>query len=421
MRILLLSTYFEPDTAANGILMAALVKELARQGHRVTVVTSVPHYENNSILESYRNRMHVRERQSGIDIHRLYIYVPKRKESLGGRLLNYLSFNVLSTLACLVISRHDVLLAPSPPLTNGVAGWIVSRLKRTPLVYNVQDIYPDVAIKLGILKNPRAIKAFFAMEQFVYAKSAAVSVISHGFQKNLIRKGIAAEKAPIIQNFVDSATIEPRRKDNAFSRDHGVFDRFVVLFAGNVGLSQGLETVLEAARLLKDRQEIVFYIVGNGASKPGLVEKAQQMALDNVRFLPYQPYPQIPDMYGAADICLVPLRKGLTQDSVPSKVWTIMGAGRPILAAVDRESDTYDVIQEAQCGLCVAPEDPGAMAAAVRRMQDDEEQARKMGENGRDFVLRNYTVQEVARKYLELFERLTATPEETSPSKSKAG
>ena len=192
-------------------------------------------------------------------------------------------------------------------------------------------------------------------------------------------------------------------------------EKFVVLFAGNVGMSQGLDTVLEAAGLLRDVPGLLFAIVGNGASKPALVAQAEKMGLLNVEFLPYQSYDQVPLLYSSADIGLIPLRRGFSSDSVPSKLFTIMGVARPVIASVDAHSETADVIQAGRCGLCLEPEDPQALADAVLRLYSDKALAAEMGRSGRQYVEAHYTRTSVAREYEAIFRRLLPAPEAAPP------
>lgn len=407
MRILFLSTYFDPDTASTGTLMTLIAEELSKQGHDITVITSMPHYEHNRITTDYRNRLYVREKHGNIDVIRLYLYVPSEKSRILGRLMNYLSFNFLSLMCGLMLPKHDLLMVPSPPLTNGITGWLLSRLKGMPFIYNVQDIYPDVAVRLGILKNARLIRMFEVMEKFVYEKSAVVAVISPSFYRNLINKGTPENKVTVIPNFVNVNFANIPGRCNSFSAKHGLDDKFVVLFAGNIGLSQGLESVLETAFLLKEYPDICLLIVGNGATKPILENQTKEMGLNNVMFLPFQQAETVPEMYATADVGLVPLRKGLTNDSIPSKLWTIMGAGKAVVAAVDKESDTYAVIQEAGSGLCVPPEEPHAMSEAILTLYHNRSMAQSMGKRGYELVMEHYTPKHVAQQYEELFLRFT--------------
>ncbi len=404
MRILLLSTYFRPDIASTGMLMTQLAQELARLGHEIVVVTSLPHYDTNRIWEKYRGRLLVRERQGPLDVRRVYLYVPQRKENLLGRLLNYATFNVLSTAAGTLAGQYDVVLVPSPPLTNGIAAFLMSRFRRVPFVYNVQDIYPDIAIRLGVMTNPQVIAAFRTLEKFVYGKAAAVSVISEGFRLNLLAKGVPDSKLHVIPNFVDPEFMRTLPRRNSFSRQHDLDDRFVVLFAGNVGLSQGLESVLDAAQLLAHEPHVLFLIVGSGAAKDGLMKQAEKMELDNVRFLPFQPHGAVPEMYASADVCLVPLRRGLTEQSVPCKVYTIMAAGKPLVASVDEASDTWQLVRTADCGICVEPETPEQIAEAILGLYRDRGLGGGMGRRGRQHVESRFTPHSAAQQYEALLQ-----------------
>jgi len=409
MRILFLTMYYKPDNAATGILMAELAEELAEQGHDVRIVTSMPHYSTNSIWKEYRGKWWMRERQGKIAVQRVWSYVPVHKDRLLPRFFSYLSFTLLSTFAGLMMPRPDVIVtpSPSPPLTNGVSAYLLGKLRGVPFISNIQDIYPDVAIRMGVMKNPIVIAGYKKLEKFVYAHSGAVTVISEGFRRNLADKGVPAEKITVIPNFIDAAFVAPHPRRNEFSEDQGWNDQFVALFAGNVGMSQGLDTVLEAAALLRDIPDLLFAIVGNGASKPALIAQTEALGLNNVQFLPYQSYDKVPELYSAADLGLIPLRRGFTNDSVPSKLFTIMGVARPLIAAVDAHSETAQVIAEAGCGLCIAPEDPQALAEAVRTLYESRERAAQMGRLGRRHVERHYTRVSVARQYEAVFARLT--------------
>jgi len=402
MRILLLSTYFKPDLASTGVLMTQLAQDLAGLGHKLTAITSFPHYDTNGIWEEYQGKLLQHDREGALDVYRIYVYVPRRKELLLARLFNYASFNALSSLLGLLVARSDVILAPSPPLTIGLSAYLISRVKRVPYIYNVQDIYPDVAVRLGVLTNPRLIRLFRHLEDFVYRNAAAVTVLSQGFCRNLLAKGVPEDKIHIIPNFVDTEFIRPLSRHNGFSSTHGLDNKFVILFAGNVGFSQGLETVLETAQQLTRLQDLCFLLVGNGAAKQELVSCAEHLRLRNVCFLPFQPHKALPEMYASSDICLVPLRKGVSAVSVPSKVFTILAAGKPLIASVDEDSDTWRLVQEADCGICVEPENPTAMVKAIEVLYRDRELRERMGVAGRRHVVARFTRKAVAHQYAEL-------------------
>ncbi len=402
MNILLLTMYFAPDSGANATLITELAEGLAAKGHRVTVVCAFPHYAENRIVPSYRGALFRRRQHGIIRVFSTYLYVPQNKTSLFGRLLNYLSFNILSTLAGLVTGEQDVILVPSPPLTIGLTGWLLSVVKRAPFIYNVQDIYPDIAIRLGVLKNRYIIAVFRWLEKFVYTRAKAISVLSEGFRQNLLAKGVSDAKLHIIPNFIDTDFITPQSKNNPFAAAHGLADKFVVMYAGNIGLSQGLETLLDAAALLQDIPDLCILIVGNGAAKNSLVIQATEQDLGNLLFLPFQDQAQLPEMYGTADVALVIIKAGISAESVPSKTYTIMASGRPIVAAIDEGSEVWNLIHEADCGVCVAPEKAAALADAIRSLYEDQERARTLGENGRRHVQAHYAKPIIVADYERL-------------------
>lgn len=406
LRILLLTLYFAPDPAANAVIMTELAEQLAALGHEVTVVAAFPHYDTNRIWDAYRGKLVQREQHGPVCVYRTYLYVPGNKTNIVGRLLNYLSFNLLSALVAAWQPRHDVILAPSPPLTNGMGAFFVSRLRGIPYVYNVQDIYPDIAIRLGLLTNPTLIRHFRWMEDFVYRHAAAVTVLSDGFRRNLHQKGVPETKLAVIPNFIDVDFVRPGEKDNPFSRAHGWQERFVVMYAGNIGLSQNLQNVLAAAALLQNHPQIHFLLVGNGAAKESLRQQAQAMALDNVTFLPFQPRESLPDLYATADVSLVSLSRDIGSESVPSKAYTIMASGRPLLAAVSHDAETRLLVQQANCGLWVDPDDPAALAAAVLNLRDRPALRAEMGVNGRRYVEQHHVPHMVARQYAALLRQL---------------
>ena len=404
MRILLLSTYFRPDVASTGVIMTKLAEEFVAKGHEVTVVTSVPHYDPNRAWPEYSRKLVYSERRDGMQIYRVRVYAADDKSSIWKRIAAYGSFSLLSTLRGATLRKHDVILVPSPPLSNGVIGDFLGRLNGTPFVYNVQDIWPDVAIRAGVLTNAMAIKRLKKMESYVYRRAAKISVISEGFRRNLLAKGVPDDKISVIPNFIDTEFVTPVPKQNDFSRKHALENKFVVLFAGNMGFSQGLEVVLDAAKLLRRNEEIKFLLVGNGAAKNEAQSYCESAKLDNVEFLPFQAHEDLPAMYGASDVCLIPLKHGFTTESVPCKLFSIMAAGKPAVAAVDRYSDTWTLIQDARCGICVEPEDPTALAEATRSYYLDASARGESGRNARHYVERHFRPSAIAQRYDEILE-----------------
>jgi colanic acid biosynthesis glycosyl transferase WcaI len=406
MRILVVSLYYEPDRCqSNGPIIRALCDDWADAGHEVTVLTSFPHYNCDSVWPEYRGRLFQRDRVGKVSVIRSYIYVPRERLS-AGRIFNYLSFNISSTLAGLFAGRQDVIFVMSPPLTIGLTAFALGLIKRIPYCYNLQDIWPGVAVRLGMLRGRRTIRFFERLEKFIYHHSRKIFAISEEFKANLHGKGVPEDKIEVIPNFADTDFIRPLAKTNAFSQAQELTDKYVVLYAGNIGLSQGLEVILDAAELLRDQSEIVFLIVGQGARRDGLMAEAERRGLSNVQFLPLQPEADVPLIYASCDVALIPLRRGVTENSVPCKTYSIMAAGRPYIACVDRGSNVWKLTEAAGCGVCVEPEDGKALAEAVSQLGSEPAMARAMGRNGREYVTRHFAREAITGRYRAALESL---------------
>jgi colanic acid biosynthesis glycosyl transferase WcaI len=322
-------------------------------------------------------------------------------------LLNYASFNALSVLTGTFLrGDFDVVLVPSPPLINGLSADLISRFRGVPFVYNVQDIWPEFVIRSGAMTNPKLIALSRRLERYVYQRAKALTVISEGFKRNLLAKGVPADKVSVIPNFFDTDFVHPLPRNNSFSAEHGLDDKFVILFAGNLGNSQGLRTVFDAARFLTHLEDILFLIVGDGTAKDDLMSCVQDLDLSNVHFLPFQPHEALPEMYASSDICLVPLRKGFTNVSVPCKVFTIMASGRPMIASVDKDSDTWRFVERAECGMCVEAEDDQGLAEAIQALYGDPARRERLGRSGRGYVVQHHTPEIVAKQYHDLLTSL---------------
>lgn len=410
MKILVISLYYAPDQCqSNGPLIRALCDDWTQAGHDVTVLTSFPHYGLGAVWPEYRGRWFERDQVGGVRVRRSYIYVPRRRSGLG-RALNYLSFNLSSTLAGFFTGKQDVIFVMSPPLTIGLTAYLLGLIKRVPYCYNLQDIWPEAAVKLGMLRGRRVIEFFERLERFIYRHSRRIFAISAEFQQNLIGKGVAAEKIEVIPNFVDAELIRPLPKTNDFSNAHELTDKFVVLYAGNIGLSQGLEVILAAAETLRAHREIVFLIIGQGSCRDQLMLEAERRGLMNVRFLPLQPEADVPLVYAACDVALIPLRRGITAHSVPCKTYSIMAAGKPFIAGVDAGSNVAELAGAVGCGVCVPPEDGRALAEAVLRLQSAPDAARLMGQKGRAHVARHFARALITNRYRHVLETLVAEP-----------
>lgn len=405
--ILLVSLVFAPDGVSTAILLTELAVQLHKLGHDLVVVTTTPHYNQDS--DALQNQpLHPRwgSLLMQSDCHGIPVYharVRPKGTRVLSRLLDYLNFHLLGTMAGLRLGgKYDIVLAPSPPLTVGLSAMILAWWRRVPFVYNVQEIYPDIAVELGVLKNRLLIRMLERLERFIYARARVVVVISEKFRQRLLAKGVPGQKLTVIPNFVDVDEVQPGERYNAFSRQQGLDNVFVVQYAGNIGLTQDFETIVAVAQLLKNIPEIYFLIAGDGARRAWLVQQINDLGLRNIRWLPYQPRSTMPLLYAASDICLVPLRRSMARDTFPSKIYTIMAAGRPAIVSADPDSDLAAVIGQTGCGITVPPGDPSALANAIRSLCSGRDVLKEMGRRGREFVVQYHSPQAVARQYHNL-------------------
>jgi colanic acid biosynthesis glycosyl transferase WcaI len=258
----------------------------------------------------------------------------------------------------------------------------------------------------GQLRSRFAISILEKIERFMYARAAHISVITRSFRDNIIAKGTAPTKISIIPNFVDTTFIKPLPKVNPFSQRHGLADKFVVAHAGNVGYVYDLEGLLDAAALVKHQPDIRFLIVGDGVMRPKLEEKARNLGLSNVTFLPFQPHDSLPWLRATCDVQVALYRQGSSRYSMPSKVYEIMASGRPLLASADVNSDVWRLIEDTGCGICVEPHDPEKLAASILRLYGDRSLRDAMGERGRQQAEQHYSRDVVVGLYGDLLERV---------------
>ncbi|MBI4470570.1 MAG: glycosyltransferase family 4 protein [Acidobacteria bacterium] len=408
MRILILHMRFHPDLTGTGPLVTDLATDLAAMGDQVTVVTSMPHYGRESIPSEFRGRLLHRSRFQGVDVWRTFVYVPPNPSGFH-RSLNYLSYTFMSVVAGLMCGRPDVILCVNPPITVGLSGWVIGLVRRVPMVFNVQDVWPDCLTIIGQLRSPWLTRIFKGLEKLIYRASCRVTVLSEGMKQNLMNKGVPEEKIAIIPNWANLDGIRPGPKHNGFREAHQLDGQFVVTFAGNIGYIAVLDKVLEAARLLREDPRIVFLIVGEGNAKRDLVEKAKALGLQNVRFLPTQPKEVFSEMLNATDAGLVTLNRSLGQLNVPSKTYSIMASGQPVLAAVPEDSEITRLIHEARCGVWVPPEDPRALASAIQRLVGQPEERRQFGLSGRSHIEKHYARSIITRRIRALLQLILTT------------
>jgi len=400
MRVLMIVPYYAPDLGPSAPLFTMLSAGLAHRGHQVTVITTVPHYPSGQVPAEFRGRWIWRSSENGVEVVRVAVPSVKRA-NLAQRMLQFVCYQFGATWAGLG-QRYDAALVTNPALWVWLPfTWLVV-LRRKPAVFSVHDVYPDVGVTLGIFRHRLVIAAVASLERFCLNHATVVRILSDSFRPGLHALGVSDAKMALVYDWVDTDLIHPLPRDNAFAQEHNLTDRFVVLYAGNLGLSQGLEHVLTAAELLADHHDLHFVLVGDGAGRRQLMAQAEQRRLANVQFLPFQPRARLPEVLATADVSLVTLRRGIGTGSLPSKTFSILASGRPVLASVDEGSETWNLVKRAEAGLCMPPENPSHLAEAILTLKRDHELCERLGRNGRVWAEHYHSPQSAAEQFEKL-------------------
>ena len=404
LRLVVLCPHFAPDLAPTGVVMTRIVSELAARGHELHVVTSLPWYRNHAIEPGWGGRLWRTEKTEWGSVIRVHPFPGKSKSNLLRRAIGFLAFSyavgIRSVHADGFPFKVDGVLAMSPPLTLGLTGWFTKIIRRAPLVFNIQDVFPDAAIQTGAISNKKIIAAAKWLERVSYQRSDAVVLLSQDLRTNIANKIDVKyhDRLHVIPNFVDTVAITPQGRMTAYRNELGIGDQLVVMYAGNVGFSQSLNLVVEAAAKFP---EVAFVINGDGAARKKLQEDCAQLA--NVYFGDYQPIERLSEVLATGDIHLVPLRAGLASVSVPSKSYSILAAGRPLLAAIDLKTEIPNMLQQSGAGVAVEPDNSSAFIEALGRLVSNRDQLSEMGTNGRKWVETHASPASVAAQYEAIF------------------
>ena len=411
-RVLLHSLMFSPDGVSTAYLMKELALELRGLGHDVTVLTTTPHNNMDPVAAAAQpilQRHWLGQLQysecDGIPVW--HVTLPWKGQRLWLRAFDFVRFHVVALAANLrKTGRQDIVIATSPPLTIGVISWLLAVRWGAPSVYKVAELYPDLAIRQGMVRGRLFIAFFKWLERFVYARSAAIVMIAKQFGDVIATRGVSEAKLHVIPDFVDTELYRPLPRDNEFAVTHGLVDDFVVLYGGNIGRMQDWESVLCAAEWLL-ALPIRFLIVGGGARRAWLQDKVGERHLNNVTLMEYQPGEMMPIINASCDIGLIPMTKVGALDGFPSKVYTILASAKPVLASTGRDSEMAELLRRAQCGRVVEPEDAEAYATAVKGAFDGRRDLPREGRRGRAFVEAHFSKQAIGEQYDRLIRDLT--------------
>ena len=406
LRLVVLCPHFAPDMAPTGVVMTRIVHELTALGHELHVVTSLPWYREHAIETGWGGRLWRVEKTAWGSITRVHPFPGKTKRNLLRRALGFVLFSAVVGLRSLVAGglprRVDGVLAMSPPLTLGLTGWFTKLFRGGMLVFNIQDIFPDAAAQTGAITNKQILRAARWLERISYERSGAVVLLSEDLKQNVAAK-LSTEfhnRLHVIPNFVDTSAIVPGDRMTSYRRELGIDDRAIVMYAGNVGFSQSLELVLAAARSMP---HIAFVINGDGAARKSLQDEVKSKDIDNVYFADYQPIERLSEVLASGDIHVVPLKTGLASVSVPSKMYSILSAGRPVVAAIDSGTEIPRTLAESGAGIAVAPDNEAEFISALQILISDGAKRVAMGALGRTWVEHHASAGAVAKRYEAIY------------------
>ncbi len=390
-RILITTQVYPPEIHSTSIMVRELAAHLSQNGWDVDVVCGYPHHPSGTLPGGWTKSLWRKEKEDGFRVLRTWhLTHPSRLISV--RASVYVSQALGTAAGAFLSKKPDVILVYGPPLVGPGLGALVALKHGAKLVNVVYDIYPDIAIETGKVTNPLVIGAARLAERFQYWASDLTIVLSEGFKRQLMDKGVSEEKIAVIPVWLDPDEIKPMDRDNAWRREQGIpLDKFVVLYAGTIGVVSGAAMVADAANILRDRDDVLFLLVGEGEEKPKVEARAKELGLANMRFLPFQPRERLPEVQATADVGLVTLLPGRGRTSVPSKVQGYMAAGRPVIASVDAESDTAKEIEDNDAGVLATAGDSKSLAEVISATAANDGRLIDLGKKGRNRFIQRYS------------------------------
>jgi len=369
------------------------------------VVSCVPHHPMGRAYPGYKNRWLHTETIDGITAIKVFTYITPNEGFLK-RTLNYVFYMIMSIIIAPFISKADIVVSTSPQFFNGLAGYFVSRIKRAPWVLEIRDLWPESILAVGALTNKRAIRLLEWIERFVYRKADHIVSVTDSFRPHIESRGADSNKVSVIKNGVDLTNFELREPDQQFARQHGLENKFIAAYVGTQGLAHGLDTLLKAAERLTHRTDIHVIMVGDGADRTRLEAEAARMQLKNFSSLGQLPKSDMPKLLSVCGANLVLLRKlDLFLSVIPSKIFESMAMKKPLIMGVEGEG--RDIVDAAQAGIGITPEDDLALAEAIETLADNPQLRAELGNSGQHYVTEHFDRQKLAERYEKLLSSIT--------------
>ena len=417
MRILFFTHYFPPEGNAPASRIYELGKRWVKEGHEVQVITCVPNVPNGIVYEGYKNHLVQTEIIDGIRTTRVWTYIASNKGTVK-RILNYLSYMFSATLAGLFAKRPDVVIATSPQFFCGWAGIILSMLRHLPFILEIRDIWPESIITVGALKNKPLLCLLEWLETKMYQWAKHIVTLGQGYRQKLLKKGVSDDKISIVMNGIDQELFAATRgPDTELKNRLGLTGKFVCSYIGTIGMACGLDIVIRAAQILKNknRNDIAFMIVGDGAIHQELESKAKQLNIENVVFTGRQDKSLMPAFLSITDVCLVHLKKAdLFTTVMPSKLFEAAGMAKPIIIGVAGFAMKF--VEDANAGINIEPENEKQLVEAVEKLANNPVLCKQYGESGYEYVTRHFNRDDLAKDYLDVITKLYCSAAEPAPA-----
>ncbi|HII4436638.1 glycosyltransferase family 4 protein [Clostridium perfringens] len=400
-RLLVFSAYYEPEIASSLYLASNLYEDFSRNGWKVDLFVPIPTRGVDDATRKYY-KSHKIENKENLTIHRVSLM----REGKGtiGRAFRYILMNIIFIYKGLT-TKADAIFVQSTPPTQGAMAAIIKKIKKIPFVYNLQDIFPDSMITMGMITKKSAIYKFGRIiENFTYKNADKIIVISNDMKENLIKKGVLDDKISVISNWIETDIVKPIKKSENYMYDKFNLNPndFHVVYAGNLGHAQNIEVIINAAKFLEGYKKIKFVIFGKGNQEEKYKNMASKLKCENIVFLPIQPYDKVSYVYSLADASIVSCKKGFGGSAMPSKTWSIMATGTPVLASFDEGTDMEKIISLNNLGLFSNADDVNKLVNNIKYLYFNKKETKKMGENARVYVEKNVSRQVCIFHYLNI-------------------
>jgi len=409
VKLLVLGINYNPELTGIAVYNAEMCEYLVSKGHEVHILTGFPYYPFGSRFfewyEKYKGfRFFVNEKINGVDVMRVNLYRPKKVNTIK-RIFHEASFVALSLIRLICSAKkYSMILCISPPLLSGIVAYIISNVKKVPYIFHIQDMQPDAAVELGMLKNRMLIKFLYFIEKFIYKNAAYVLTISEGMRKKIIDKGFNPDNVGIFYNWADMETYKETGEENLFKEKYGLADKFVVLHVGNMGEKQDMKVIMDTAKMMKDDPSVRFLLGGRGSKRVFVERYISEYSLGNVVLLDVQPKSLIGAMFHCADAALITQTAKVKNIVMPSKIFGPASAGKPLIIAATENCEISRITRKYKFGMVISPEKPEELRENIYKLKKNKEVAERLGENGRSFMINERSkekiINEFEKKYL---------------------